>query len=204
MDSVDANANDPMYPFPKDGYRVEHHVSAPNDTITLVMFLTMQGKPKWSWTLKTWNKNTPVNRGKCMRLYWLFMGVAHFLNSGGRAEELNRQIFGFIRGNDENRAEHGFCIPPPDLGLPDGLELLTTELWEQGDDDGEFTRREYVFGNLKTGEALVWLEDVDVRKTTLGELNFEMAEMEEVLNGEAAEVQPPGSVQAQEEDTGGP
>lgn len=177
---------DPEYPHPKDGYRVEEcFVTSPN-RLYLAMHLFIGGRVDKTWIVAAWGKPSRLDRGECQRLFWLYNAISHFLNSGGLVTDLRKLIEDFSRGKGIAGREN--LMPyPPNISMPEGFALLTSELVE--DDDFEPIRGEYVFANEQSGEALVWIEDIDFKKTTLAALANEKTEMEEILDDVSAEVQ---------------
>lgn len=168
-DPINANENpdEESEACPTDGYRVEivsNQYSKPQ--LALNVYLRLGGQRQWTYTVGSWINPSLADRGACRRLYHLWLGICHFMNSGGDLQaDLLDLLWAIIDKHD------------PDLlrldPVPEGGYLLHTGPLE---DDPE--RFEHVFVDADDN-AVIWVEDLDIRHTTLEELSEEYGEPED-------------------------
>lgn len=175
---------------PGDGYRVERYDS-PTGSFFLNLYFMQNGERQWNKEIGKWLDDNPACRGARERLYWLWNAFCHYLNSGGTLDYL-RELQGFAFGklidvdDDVDNFELGVVdnVPNvlfelPEIRPPEGYCLLHTEPYED-----DFSRFEHVFVEIEGDGAIIWSEDLDVRKTRTTTLLSEIAEMEEALPNE--------------------
>lgn len=147
------------YAYPKDGYRAVMHERKFSGRIAVCFQFTTGGKSRPGLVVLD-EKATTENRGRAEQLFWLLQGVAHYMNSGGSLNEIKELVerLSVSFGGDDQ------------LRPPEGYSLLSTK--PDGDD---YRRFEHIFvaNNL---DALVWTEDLELRRTNLLELNRELDE----------------------------
>lgn len=144
-----------------DGYRVIP-LEAQSPDKFLELWLQLQSSGEVQYACRVWRSpnNDVEDVGVMHREFWLWRAIAHYLNAGGKIENLRDSLQQSIFANDDFLQ----------VDWEPGTILLDT-----GPADGG---AQHVIANLVTSEVVIWSEDLFVVHTTLEELAAADAEPE--------------------------